>query len=96
MTRTELEHKKGKVLIKFGAVWCGPCRQIKGILEQINKENTDIEYIDIDVDENQPIAVEFQVKSIPVMFAMVDGVIVDEIKGASTKQRILDMFKQKE
>lgn len=81
------------VLLDFWAEWCGPCRMIAPILEEIANENDDIVIAKVNVDEDAALATAFQVVSIPSLFVIKDGKIVNQAVGALPKERILELLK---
>ena len=80
------------VLLDFWATWCGPCRMVAPILEEIAAERPDIKVCKIDVDSQQELAQEFHVMSIPPLVAMQNGEVLKAAVGARPKQQILDML----
>lgn len=81
------------VLLDFWAEWCGPCRMIAPTLEEIAAENEDILVAKVNVDEEAELAAAFQVVSIPSLFVMKDGKVVNQAVGAMPKEQILALLK---
>ena len=81
------------VLLDFWASWCGPCRMVSPIVDQIAKECPEIKVGKINVDEQPELAAAFRVMSIPSLFVMKKGKIVNSAIGARPKQQILKMLK---
>lgn len=80
------------VLLDFFASWCGPCRMVGPIIDEIAEENTDIRVGKVDVDAQSELAARFQVYSIPTLVVMKDGKVLTQSTGAKSKQQILDML----
>ena len=80
------------VLVDFWAAWCGPCRMIAPIVEQIAQEREDIKVVKIDVDETQELAIQYQIMSIPTLLVFQDGKVVNQSVGVKPKDKILEMF----
>jgi thioredoxin 1 len=80
------------VLIDFWASWCGPCRMIAPIVEEIAEERSDIKVGKINVDEEPELATRFGIMSIPTLVVMRDGEMVNKLVGARPKNQILDML----
>ena len=73
------------VLVDFWAKWCGPCKMIAPILDELSNEREDIKLVKVDVDENQELAVKYGIRSIPTMYVFSGGNIEATKMGASSK-----------
>ena len=80
------------VLVDFFAVWCGPCKMIAPILDEIAAEREDIKVCKINVDEEPELAAQYQVTSIPSLFVIKDGQVTNQSLGARPKPQILEML----
>ncbi len=87
----EVLNYKGKVLIDFYANWCGPCKMMSPIIDEIAKEKADIVKVGkINVDENQDLAMKYSVMSIPTIMIIKDGQILKTFVGLRDKNEIID------
>ena len=80
------------VLLDFFAVWCGPCKMIAPVLDEIAAEREDIKVCKVNVDEEPELAAKYQVMSIPTLMVIKDGQIVNQSLGAKPKAQILAML----
>ena len=76
------------VVVDFWAPWCGPCRVVSPILEEINNERGDLRVVKLNVDENQEIAVRYEILSIPTMILFKNGQVAAKVIGALPKARL--------
>jgi thioredoxin 1 len=76
------------VVVDFWAPWCGPCRMVSPVLEQINAEREDIRVVKLNVDENQATAMRFEILSIPTMILFKNGQVAKKVIGALPKARL--------
>ena len=88
----EVMNSERKVLLDFWAPWCGPCRMVVPLVEEIAKERPDIKVGKVNVDENPELAKQFGVFSIPTLVVMEKGKIVRQEQGARPKKAILSML----
>ena len=90
--QNEVMDSEKKVLLDFWAPWCGPCRQVVPLVEQIAEERPDIKVGKINVDENPELVIQFGIMSIPTLVVMEKGRILEQAKGARPKKAILNML----
>lgn len=83
----------GKVLVDFFATWCGPCRMLTPVLEELSEEVNDVTIIKVDVDELPELARRYAIMSIPTIFYFVDGQIVNKTVGFQDKQSLKKIIK---
>lgn len=75
----------------FTADWCGPCKKVRPIVEQINQDST-IKFQLVDVDSELELVRAFEIKSVPTFIIIKDGEVANRITGAKTKQELLDFL----
>ena len=79
------------VLLDFFASWCGPCRMVGPILDEIAQEREDIKVCKVNIDEQPELANRFRIMSVPTLMVLKDGQIIEQSVGAKPKHQILAM-----
>ncbi|MGY3725115.1 thioredoxin [Granulicatella balaenopterae] len=89
------ETKEGVVLVDFWATWCGPCRMLAPVLEQLDEEIGDkVKITKMDVDQNKAVAAEFGIMSIPTLLVKKDGKVVEKLVGYQPKEKLTAVLEQ--
>ncbi len=86
--------REGIVLIDFFATWCGPCKMLAPLIDQLAEENPDKKICKIDVDKNPALAERFGVMSIPTLILMKNGTPVEKAVGARSKKALEEFLNQ--
>lgn len=89
----EVLNSEQTVLIDFYADWCGPCKKLSPIIEEVARENPNLKVVKIDVDENYNLAYEYGANSIPTLVVIKNGKEVNRAVGIVSKETILDLVK---
>ena len=95
-TKQELEEilSKGDVLVDFFATWCGPCKMLSPVLEQLDKEGFPVQIVKIDTDEATDLAIEYGVQAIPTLLFFSEGKLVNRTMGYQRKDQIVAFCKK--
>lgn len=89
------EIKTGRVLVDFYADWCAPCKTLSKQLDQYINEVTSVKVVKINIEEDQDTPAEFGVRSIPALFYMEDGKIINQSIGVKTLEQLKEFTKIK-
>ena len=81
------------IILYFTADWCGPCKQTKPIVEDLNREQTMVKFYIIDVDLEIEMAQDFEIKSVPTFVVMKNNKEVYRVSGAKTRQQLEELIK---
>jgi thioredoxin 1 len=82
------DERNGTLLVDFYADWCGPCKMVSPIVDELSEENADIGFRKVNVDEEANLAIRYNVRSIPTLILFKDGKEVDRVVGFAPKQRL--------
>ena len=88
----EVLRSEKTVLLDFWAPWCGPCRMVAPILDEIAEERTDVKVAKVNVDEEGELAAQFQIMSIPTLMVFKNGELTQQVVGARPKEQLLAML----
>ncbi len=89
-----VEKASGKVLVDFWASWCGPCRMLSPVVEQLSEEVSDVTFVGVDVDDSERLAVKYGISSIPCLVLFKDGAEVSRSVGFKPKQALAQFVAQ--
>lgn len=87
--KSEVLDSKKIILVDFFATWCGPCKILSPILEDISKTCSDFEIAKVDIDELRDLAIEYEIEFVPTMLIFKDGNVIGKIEGLVDKNEIL-------
>ena len=88
----EVVESEKRVLLDFWASWCGPCRMLSPVVDEVAEERTDVKVGKVNVDEQQELAATFNVMSIPTLIVLDKGQVVNQSVGVRPKKQILTML----
>ena len=82
------------VVVDFWATWCGPCKALTPVLETVAEEMADIPFLKVDIDENDTLAREYNIMTIPTLLVIQNGEVVDKSVGLLTKEQLIAFVKK--
>ncbi len=88
-----IEHQ-GKVLVDFYAPWCGPCKMLAPVVEQIAEQHQEVKVVKIDADQAPELMAQYSVRGIPTLLLLNEGVLVDRKVGAASMKQVTEFVAQ--
>lgn len=82
------------ILVDFWAEWCGPCRMLGPVLEEVSEEVDDVVILKVNVDDNSELPTKFGIRSIPAVLAFKDGEVADRFVGVKRKEEIISFIER--
>ncbi|TDT71746.1 thioredoxin [Hypnocyclicus thermotrophus] len=92
--KAEVLEANGVVLVDFWAAWCGPCKMLGPIIEQLSEEMPNVKFAKVNVDEVESLAARYGIRSIPTMYIFKNGEIVDKLIGLLPKEALKNKLAQ--
>lgn len=95
ITKNDFEKliKEGKVVVDCFANWCGPCKMLSPIIEELASELTNVKFYKLDVDQEEELAYEYRIMSIPTLLIFEDGKLTQTLVGFKSKEELLQILK---
>ena len=88
------EIKDGVVFVDFFATWCGPCRMLSPVVDEVSNEISDVKFLKVDVDENNEIAARYNIMSIPTLIILKDGDVINKHTGLLSKSDLINFINE--
>ena len=90
----DIEIKEGIVFVDFFATWCGPCKMLSPVVDEVSNEITDVKFLKVDVDDNSEIAAKYNIMSIPTLIIFKDGEVKDRHTGLLSKSDLINFINE--
>lgn len=81
--------KEGVVLVDFFATWCGPCKMLSPLLEEVAEENPQIDILKVDIDDNRDLAIKYGIQAVPTLMLFKNGAHVETRMGYQNKNQLI-------
>jgi len=93
--QSEVLDAEGPVMVDFGAIWCGPCKMLDPVVDELSVEWVDaVKVVKVDIDHSPDIAFKYNVMGVPTLMVFQDGEVLDRITGFKPKAKIIQKFSQ--
>lgn len=86
----EVVEQEGVTFVDFFAEWCGPCRMVGPIIEELSKERKDIKFVKVNVDQSPDLSSEYSISSIPTFVIFKDGKAINQFSGGMGKEKLIE------
>ena len=90
--KEEVLEAKGIVVVDFGANWCGPCKSLVPVLEEVVTEDPNKKIVKVDVDEQEELSAQFKIMSVPTLLVFRNGEVIDKSIGLIQKDEVKALF----
>lgn len=90
----ENEIKDNVVFVDFFATWCGPCKMLSPVVDEVSNEISDVKFLKVDVDENNEIASRYNIMSIPTLIILKDGDVINKHTGLLSKSDLINFINE--
>jgi len=85
--------KEGTVVVDFFATWCGPCKMLSPVLEELSEEETNVKFVKVDIDEEELLAEQYNIQAVPTVLVFKDGKVVNKNLGFAPKAVLKNLLK---